>query len=247
MSDRGDADLLARMAELSGEPRVVPPAGLDLARDDHVDELAGQLLRRFRETDDAVAFELLVRLTEGRLAALARRMARELRPGVEPEDLVAAFFARLFTDVRRGQPLVRNFLGLARIALRNDALNQLRRRKRAEARQRAWHELRAGEPEPDPIRLADDREQAQRLERLGALVLALVAGRLAELPERDRLVLQAREIEGLSYEDIAVTFGVPRGQVGMVILRARKRLTARLRETFGDPAPPAPRRRGGLP
>jgi len=182
MSERGGADVLARVAELTGEPCVVPPVGVDLARDDHVDELAGQLLRRFRETDDAVAFELLVRLTEGRLAALARRIARELRPGVEPEDLVAAFFARLFTDLRRGQPLVRNFLGLARIALRNDALNQLRRRKRAEARQRAWHDLRAGESEPDPIRLADDREQAERLGRLGALVLALVARRFAELP-----------------------------------------------------------------
>jgi RNA polymerase sigma-70 factor, ECF subfamily len=233
MSHRGEPDLLARAAELPGEPRIVLPDAADLQRDDHVDELAGQLLHRFRETGDAAAFELLVRLTESRLQALALRLARELRPGVEPEDLVAAFFARLFTDLRRGRPHVLNFLGLARISLRNDALNQLRRRKRAEARQRAWHDLRAGESEPDPIRLAADREQAQRMRRLGALVLSVVARRFAQLPERDRLVLQAREIEGLSYEDIAVTFGVPRGQVGMVILRARKRLTARLRDTLG--------------
>jgi len=236
MTELWASGLLARAAALPGEPRVLLPADADLARDEHVDELAGQLLRRFRELDDAEAFELLVRLTEPRLHSLARRIARELRPGVEPEDLVASFYARLFTDLRRGRPPVHNFLGLARTALRNDALNQLRRRKRAEARQRTWHDLRASEPEPDPIRLADDREQSARMERLGALVLTLVAGRFAELPERDRLVLQAREIDGMTYEDIAVTFGLPRGQVGMVILRARKRLAARLSESLAGPS-----------
>jgi RNA polymerase sigma factor (sigma-70 family) len=241
MDAREDVELLARIAALSGEPRVELPTAADLGRDDHVDALAGQLLRRFREADDALAFELLVRLTEPRLQRMARRIGRELRPGVEPEDLVATLYARLFTDLRRDRPVVRNFLGLACTALRNDALNQLRRQKRAEVRQRAWHALRAGEAEPDPIHLADDREQTARMNRLGSLVLALVAGRFAQLPERDRLVLEAREIGGLSYHDIAVTFGLPRGQVGMVILRARKRLEARLREGLAGPAADPPR------
>jgi len=241
MGDREDAQLLARIAALPGEPRIELPHGVDLGRDDHVDALAGQLLRRFRQADDAQAFELLVRMTEPRLQRIACRIGRELRPGVEPEDLVATLYARLFTDLRRDRPLVRNFLGLSYTALRNDALNQLRRSKRAEARQRTWHALRAGEAEPDPIHLADDREQSARLSRLGSLVLALVAGRFAQLPERDRLVLEAREIEGRSYENIAVTFGLPRGQVGMVILRARKRLEARLRESLAGPAAAPPR------
>ncbi len=236
MGEREDAVLLARIAALPGEPRVTLPEGADLRRDDHVDELAGQLLLRFRRADDALAFELLVHLTEPRLQRIASRIGRELRPGVEPEDLVATLYARLFTDLRRDRPLVRNFLGLACTSLRNDALNQLRRQKRAEARQRTWHELRAGEAEPDPILLADDREQAAHRERLASLVLALVAGRFAQLPERDRLVLQAREVEGRSYQEIAVTFGLPRGQVGMVILRARKRLEARLREGLAGTA-----------
>jgi RNA polymerase sigma factor (sigma-70 family) len=242
MGDREDAELLARVAALEGEPRIALPGGTDLRRDDHVDVLAGQLLERFRQADDALAFELLVRLTEPRLQRIARRLTRELRPGVEPEDLVATLYARLFTDLRRDRPQVRNFLAHSCTALRNDALNQLRRQKRAEARQRAWHELRAGEPEPDPIHLAGDREQAERLARLSSLLLAVVAARFAQLPPRDRLVLEAREVDGRSYEEIAVTFGLPRGQVGMVILRARKRLEARLRE--GLQAAP-PRRRAG--
>lgn len=248
MSARGDADFLARIGALAGEPRVELPPDADLQCDEHVDVLAGGLLQRFRETDDPAAFELLVHLTERRLQALARRMTRELRPGVEAEDLVAALYARLFTDLRRGRPPVHNFLGLARTALRNDALNQLRRRRRAEARQRAFCELRAGEPEPDPIRLADDREQAVHLARLGALVLSVVAGRFAELPERDRLVLQAREVDGLSYEEIGVTFGLPRGQVGMIILRARRRLETRIREGLAGAPPAAAARpfRGGV-
>jgi RNA polymerase sigma-70 factor (ECF subfamily) len=239
MGARGEAELLARVAALPGL-QVGPDT--DLARDEHVDALAGALLERFREQDDAQAFELLVRLTEPRLLRLARRVTRELRPGVEAEDLVASLYARLFTDLREDRPPVRNFLGLCATAVRNDALNQLRRRRRAEARQRAWHSLRASECEPDPIRLADDREQEQHMVRVGALLLALVSDGFAGLPERDRLVLQAREMEGLSYEDIGVTFGVPRGQVGMVILRARRRLEARVRQGLSGPAPAAPGR-----
>jgi RNA polymerase sigma-70 factor (ECF subfamily) len=242
MSARGSAELLARIAALPGEPRVALPPDADLARDEHVDLLAGALLQRFRDADDAQAFELLVRLTEPRLLKLARRAARELKPGVEAEDLVAALYARLFVDLRAGRPPVRNFLGLCHTALRNDALNQLRRRRRAEARQRAWQQLRAGECEPDPIRLADDREQARQMARIGVLLVSMVADGFSRLPERDRLVLQAREMEGLSYEDIGVTFGVPRGQVGMVILRARRRLEAHVRQGLGNP--PAGRARG---
>jgi RNA polymerase sigma factor (sigma-70 family) len=250
MGARGEAELLARAAALPGEPRLdVPP---DLARDEHVDALASALLQRFRERDDPQAFELLVRLTEPRLMRLARRVTSELRPGVEADDLVAGLYTRLFTDLRAGRPPVRNFLGLACTALRNDALNQLRRRRRAEARQRAWQQLRAGECEPDPIHLADEREQAQQMARIGALMLALVAKGYERLPERDRLVLRAREMEGLSYEDIGVTFGLPRGQVGMVILRARRRLEAQVRQSLSTPAlapasasAPAARRAGG--
>src|SRR5262249_928592 len=138
MRPRAEAELLARVAALPGEPRVRLPPEADLSRDEHVDALASALLQRFREADDAQALGLRVHLPQPRLLRLARRVSRELRPGVEAEDLVAALYARLFTDLRSGRPPVRNFLGLACTALRNDALNQLRRRRRAEARQRAW-------------------------------------------------------------------------------------------------------------
>lgn len=245
MAERTPPGVLDEIARLPGEPRIALPDGADLARDAHLDALASQLLQRFREQDDAQAFELLVRLTQPRLTKLARRAVRELRPGVEAEDLVAGLYARLFTDLRRGQPPVRNFLGLGFTMLRNEALNQLRRQRRAEARGRAWLELRAGECEPDPIVLADDREQAEHAARLTALVAALAAARLAELPERDRRVLEARELDGQSYAELAVTFGLPRGQVGMVVLRARKRFAARLQESLSQRPVLVPRRAGG--
>lgn len=246
MAERPPPGLLEEIARLPGEPPVALPEGADLARDAHVDALACQLLQRFRERDDARAFELLVRLTQPKLTRLARRAVRELRPGVEAEDLVAGLFARLFTDLRRDQPPVRSFLGLAHTVLRNESLNQLRRQRRAEARGRAWQELRAGECEPDPIVLADDREQAEHAARLAALVAALAGARLAELPERDRRVLEARELDGQSYAELAVTFGLPRSQVGMVVLRARKRFAARLQESLAPRPAPVPRA-GGRP
>ena len=74
----------------------------------------------------ARAFTLLVELTQPRMARIARAVTPQLAMALPPDDLVASFMARLFTDVRRGQPLVRHFVALAHTSMRNDALNQLR-------------------------------------------------------------------------------------------------------------------------
>ena len=54
--------------------------------------------------------------------------------------------------------------------------------------------------------------------RQGRVVLAYLVA------ERDRLVLLARDVEGLPYADIAARLGLPGAQVGMIVKRARGRL-----------------------
>jgi len=52
------------------------------------------------------------------------------------------------------------------------------------------------------------------------------------LPEDLRMAIVLREIEGLSYEEIAESMGCPVGTVRSRIFRAREAIDRRLREVF---------------
>jgi RNA polymerase sigma factor (sigma-70 family) len=220
-----------RIARMSGASGPLPE-DFDPTDELAVDRAAGALLHRFREQDDVGAFTLLVELTQPRMARVARAVTRQLAMAIDPDDLVASFMARLFTDVRRGQPLVRHFLALAHTSMRNDALNQLRQYKRSQARHEIWERRRMAERASDPARAADEKEQISRLERLGTVFLAVVGQCFHELPERDRRVLLAREVDQLSYDDLAKALDLPRGQIGMILKRAREHLAARIAQVF---------------
>jgi RNA polymerase sigma factor (sigma-70 family) len=226
----GGGSLIARIARAVGEDAC--PAPFDPRDDGHVDRLAAPLLHRFREQDDTAAFTLLVELTQRRVSRIAHQVTRQLAMAIDPEDLVAGFFARLFTDVRKRQPLVQHFLGLAHTSMRNDALNQLRQYKRAQARHTVWGEQRLIEKVADPSVQAEDNEQVAILRRFGTVFLAVLGQCFHELSERDRRVLLAREVDQLSYDDIAGTLSLPRNQVGMIVKRAREHLSQRVRATF---------------
>jgi RNA polymerase sigma factor (sigma-70 family) len=204
------------------------------ARDDAaLEPVAGALLSRFREHDDSEAFVFLVELCHGRLVAMAGRLARGHAIMLDPDDLVAAFMARLFTDVRKGQPRVRHFLALAYTMMRFEALNQIRSHRRSRKRCLAYGELHADQNAPaDPAVLVDDQEQTEDLRRLGTVFLVVVNRCFHTLRERDRQVLTLREIEGRCYDDVAALLSVPRPQVGMILKRARERLARRIDEMF---------------
>ncbi len=163
---------------------------------------------------------------------IARRISRQLAVAVEAEDLVSVFVVRLFTDPAKDAPRVRHFLGLASVAMRNEALNQLRRAKRALARHEAYEAQRQQLPPVDPAREVDYRERRQDLARLGALFLSIASECFNRLNERDRRILVAREVDGLSYDELADTLELPRPQVGMVLKRARQHLADAISHAF---------------
>ena len=71
-------------------------------------------------------------------------------------------------------------------------------------------------------------------EALAAAESARAVGRaMAALPEKHRVVLALREVEGLSYEEIAVALGVPIGTVESRLHRARAGLGRRLADEEG--------------
>jgi RNA polymerase sigma-70 factor, ECF subfamily len=53
---------------------------------------------------------------------------------------------------------------------------------------------------------------------------------LAELPEKHRTILVLRELEGLSYEDLALRLGIHKGTVMSRLFHARKKMQALLRD-----------------
>ncbi len=92
-----------------------------------------------------------------------------------------------------------------------------------------------------------DAEEAEGFEDAGALqelntpenmllskeVAQVVNEAMAQLPEDLRTAISLREIDGLSYEDIAETMGCPIGTVRSRIFRAREAIATQLRPILG--------------
>jgi RNA polymerase sigma-70 factor (ECF subfamily) len=77
----------------------------------------------------------------------------------------------------------------------------------------------------------DPQASVLRKELLGKIQAAL-----ATLPEKHRTILVLREIEGLSYEELAERLGIHKGTVMSRLFHARKKMQAALRE-YADIAP----------
>lgn len=121
----------------------------------------------------------------------------------------------------------------ARAALRDGAaalgwLCRIARNVAHDRRRSWWSRIRAPMAEAAlELRPAEDDPPADE-----ALAAAQAAGAvrraLASLPEKHRVVLALREVEGMSYEEIAVALGVPVGTVESRLHRARAGLAQRL-------------------
>ncbi len=71
-----------------------------------------------------------------------------------------------------------------------------------------------------------EQELAQEIERT-------VAETVEALPEELRIAITLREVDGLSYEEIAQTMGCPIGTVRSRIFRARDAIDQKLRPLMG--------------
>ena len=110
------------------------------------------------------------------------------------------------------------------IAMRR-ALDHLRKRRR-------WYDrflpFSTGddtvESAPEPVTTTDARQESEQAERLAALRLAVDA-----LPPKLRAVLALREVQGLSYDEIARATGIPTGTVMSRLYHARRLLAQKLK------------------
>jgi len=81
------------------------------------------------------------------------------------------------------------------------------------------------ESAPEPVTTDDAGRQSEANERTVLLQRAL-----ASLPPKHRAVLALREVEGLSYEEIASATGIPAGTVMSRLYHARRLLAQKLKE-----------------
>ena len=171
-----------------------------------------QELVRAAAGGDTEAFERLVRTYENKIYHLALRMcgSSEEASDIAQEAFLAAW---------RGLPSFRGEANFATWLYRltsNAAIDYLRRQKKERGDMSLDDEdlgLDAVDPGPGP------QDAAERTE-----VRTAVAAGLQQLSEGHRQVLVLREIQGLSYEEIADVLEVDLGTVKSRISRARTAL-----------------------
>ncbi|MBI2458756.1 MAG: sigma-70 family RNA polymerase sigma factor [candidate division NC10 bacterium] len=178
------------------------------------------------QAGDAGAFETLVRRYQGWVFTLALRMVGDR---AEAEDLAQEIFLKAYRGLKRFKGASRFSTWLYSITSHH-CLNHLEARRRQPHRHGRGGERpdAGGDDPPAPVdRLADDAPRAdallEREERA-----RIVQAELAQLAEDHRIILVLREVQGLSYEEIAQVLGVELGTVRSRLHRARMEMKARL-------------------
>ena len=186
--------------------------------------------------------ELLAELRAGSQQAFASLLAAFERPIYnflcrlleDPEDapdVAQEVFLKVFRNIRnfRGECSLKTWL--YRITV-NEAFNRRRWFARHRRREIPLEEREEGSPSLADS-LSDPREnqyeQLLRRERIQAVERAL-----GEIQDTFRVVVVMRDIEGLSYEEIAEILQTPLGTVKSRILRGREALKQKLATVAGN-------------
>ena len=168
------------------------------------------------------AFDELVRSYDSHV----RRVLAQLgAPADETEDLAQEVFLRIFRNLRHFRGQSSFYTWLYRITV-NVFFDHNKKRKRADVRLARLQSAIGDASEvhratDDPYYACYDRLTQERFERA-----------IDALPEAFRAVVSMREVDDLSYEEIAVQTGISVGTVRSRLSRARARLKALLRPTL---------------
>jgi len=188
-------------------------------------EVDQQLVER-AQSGDKHAFELLVSKYQRRLGRLISRFVRD---AAEAEDVTQDAFIKAY----RALPAFRGdsafYTWLYRIGI-NTAKNHLLALGRRAPTSTAFDTDEAEEFE-EAVLLHEVATPENEL--MSKQVVDVVNASLQQLPDDLRMALTLREIEGLSYEEIAAVMNCPIGTVRSRIFRAREAVAVNLRPLLG--------------
>jgi RNA polymerase sigma factor (sigma-70 family) len=171
------------------------------------------------QTGDRLAFNQLVLKYRNRIMGLATRM---LGDRDEAEDLAQDVFVKAYFGLRSFQRDSLFSTWLFRITA-NSCLNHKRKLRRRDqiVDDTDDPELILPDQSSNPHTLLENKEVKTFLEKA-----------IQSLPREQRLVLILRDIEGLSYEEIASSLVLELGTVRSRLHRARLQIQERLRNVF---------------
>ncbi|MFW8565711.1 RNA polymerase sigma factor RpoE [Orrella sp. 11846] len=174
------------------------------------------------QNGDKKAFDLLILKYQRKILRLLSRMMRDQN---EIEDVMQETFIKAYRAIPQFRGDSAFYTWLYRIAI-NTARN--------------WMTAQTRRPSVPNLSQSDSDETFDEIENLtdsntpesilaGQEVAACVNEAIEQLPEELRTAIVLREIEGLSYEEIAQTMDCPIGTVRSRIFRAREAIAQKLR------------------
>jgi RNA polymerase sigma-70 factor (ECF subfamily) len=184
-----------------------------------------QLVEKARQGDKR-AFGLLVEKYQRRLYRLLSRMVKDPE---EVEDIAQETFIKAYRALPNFRGDAAFYTWLYRIGV-NTAKNYLATRKKAMPT--VSDQALDDEDEPDERLVAQDIATPES-ELLSKQIAIAVNEAVEALPEELRSAITLREMEGLSYEEIAELMNCPIGTVRSRIFRAREAIAAKLRPMLG--------------
>ena len=178
-----------------------------------------QLVERVQRGDKN-AFNLLVHKYQGKVISL---IARYIRNQADVADVAQEAFIKAYRALPNFRGESAFYTWLYRIAV-NTAKNHLA----AQGRRAPANDVDAEEAEyydgADALREVDSPERLL----LSDEICAVVFETLETLPEELRVAITLRELDGMSYEDIAKVMDSPVGTVRSRIFRAREAIDKKL-------------------
>lgn len=171
---------------------------------------------------DKRAYDLLVLKYQRKIM---RMLARMVRDPAEIEDVAQEAFIKAYRALPQFRGESAFYTWLYRIAI-NTARN--------------WQAARSRRPTGENVIENEDGETFSAVDSLTDIntpesmlasrqIVETVNAAMNALPEELRTAIVLREIEGMSYEDIAQSMGCPIGTVRSRIFRAREAIAAQLR------------------
>ncbi len=184
-----------------------------------------QLLVERVQKGDKRAFDLLIQKYQHRIVSLVSRYVSD---SSEAQDVAQEAFIKAYRAIGRFRGDSAFYTWLYRIAI-NTAKN--------------WIVARNRRPPASDIDAVDAEQYGMsgRLkdistpenEMLREEIERTVYGTIAELPEDLRTAIMLREMDGMSYEEIATTMECPIGTVRSRIFRAREAIDEKLKPLIG--------------
>ena len=172
---------------------------------------------------DAAAYRGLVERYQNRIYGVCFGMTRNRE---DARDMAQEAFVKAYRNLNRFRFGSSFYTWLCRIAM-NVSIDHLRRMR--VRRTEALEENDDGGDGDGVIHVAHHRgDPGKNLER--KRLHGRILDALGELPEEQRQAVVLREMEGLSYKEIAEVMGIPEGTVMSRLFYARKKLQAALAE-----------------